>query len=160
MADKKLVAKSDELLANVCFKVASRALDGIASGSSELPPKYCIKSLRLAADRGHLLAMARLGTLLLRHGATRTDKRKGIEYLVRAAKRDNPDAQYELGRIYELGLELYCKDSHLALHWYSLAAEGGCKSAARCLADAYGKGRLGVMPSGEKAEHWRELLEA
>lgn len=160
MADKTLVAKSDGLLASVCFKVASRALDGIANDSSELPPKYCIKSLRLAADRGHLRAMTQLGTLLLRHGATRTDKRKGIEYLACAAKRDSPDAQYELGRIYELGLELYCKDTRLALHWYALAAEGGCKRAARCLTDAYGKGRLGVMVSGEKAERWRELLEA
>ena len=160
MADKTLVAKSDNLLASVCYKVAARALDGIASGSGELPPKYCIKSLKLAADRGHLQAMSQLGSLLLRHGATRTDKRKGIEYLVSAAKQDVSEAQYELGRIYELGLELYSKDVRMAVHWYALAAEGGSKQAARCLADAYGKGELGVTVSGEKAEHWKELLEA
>jgi len=97
---------------------------------------------------------------LLRHGATRTDKRKGIEYLVSAAKRDNPDAQFELGRIYELGLELYTKDERMAVHWYALAAEGGNKCAARCLANAYGQGELGLTRSGEKAEHWKDLLEA
>jgi TPR repeat protein len=160
MADKNLVAKSDDLLANVCFKVAARALDSIADNSGELPPKYCIKSLKLAADRGHLQAMSQLGSLLLRHGATRTDKRRGIEYLVSAAKRDNPDAQFELGRIYELGLELYTKDERMAVHWYALAAEAGNKRAARCLADAYGQGELGVTKSGEKAAHWKELLEA
>jgi len=160
MADKNLVAKSEDLLASVCFKVAARALDSIAYNSGELPPKYCIKSLKLAADRGHLQAMSQLGSLLLRHGATRTDKRKGIEYLVSAAKRDNPDAQFELGRIYELGLELYTKDERMAVHWYALAAEGGNKCAARCLANAYGQGELGLTRSGEKAEHWKDLLEA
>ncbi|MBL4608188.1 MAG: hypothetical protein JKY01_10225, partial [Pseudomonadales bacterium] len=44
--------------------------------------------------------------------------------------------------------------------WYALAAEGGNKNAARCLANAYGRGELGLTMSGEKAEHWKDLLEA
>ena len=158
MAGKTPNASSDGLLASVCFKLASRALENTTDKSSEVPPKYCIKSLKLAADRGHLLAMSQLGSLLLRQGATRTDKRKGIEYLVSAAKRGDSEAQFELGRIYELGLELYSKDERMAVHWYALAAEGGNKSAARCLANAYRNGELGVVKSGEKAEHWKEQV--
>jgi TPR repeat protein len=160
MANKNVVAKSDGLLASVCFMVAARALGSFADNNRELPPKYCIQSLRLAADRGHIQAMSQLGSLLLQHGATRLDKRKGIEYLVGAAKRDNHDAQFELGRIYAQGFDLYAKDSRMAVHWYALAAEGGNKRAARCLADAYGRGELGLAKSGEKAERWKELLEA
>ncbi len=135
MAHKPQLIKESDLFANVCFKVASKSLTGFTSGIKKLPSRYCLVILRLAADRGHVCAMTQLGQLLLHYGATRLDKRKGIEYLTAAAKKNEPDAQYELGRIYQEGLALCFKDEKQALHWYALAAEGGNTQAVRCLAD-------------------------
>ena len=89
--------------------------------------------LKKAADLGHVAAISELGCLLLDHGATRTDKRKGMEYLYIAAKRDNAVAQYQMGRIYLSGLELFPKDRKQAMHWFALASNQGHEDAAKML---------------------------
>ena len=157
MTGKSLTVQSNDILARLFFKLALAQLKKFSSGEHQLPSRYCIQNLRKAAERGHLEANSQLGCLLLHHGATRTDKRIGIEYVVAAAKRGDADAQYELARAYRLGLELYSKNDLAAVHWYTLSAENGNKSAARCLAEAYSVGDLGVLKNKDKAQRWLDL---
>ena len=55
----------------------------------------------------------------------------------RAAERNVPEAQYNLGLAYELGRGL-SKDETLAIKWYRAAVEAGIESVAERLAELGG----------------------
>ena len=95
------------------------------------PSLLCLKLLRYAADRGHVQAMAQLGSLLYHHCIYRAEKRSGLEYLRQAAKRGDADSRYLLGLAYLDG-RLARNDCKTALYWLALAAEQGHQDAA-CL---------------------------
>jgi uncharacterized protein len=88
--------------------------------------------LQYSADHGHLQAMAQLGGMLYRCGVGRADKRSGLEYLRRAAKRGDIDSQFLLGAAHMDG-QLVRRDDKTAIHWLALAADRGHGDAARLL---------------------------
>jgi len=152
--------KDGTALVRLYYKIATNPANQRLLDSGRFPPKWKVKMLRRAADGGHIDAMSELGWLLLYHGATRTDKRKGMEYIRLAARKDHPDAQFQLGRIYHLGLELYPKDPKQAIHWFTLAAEQNHSAAAQFLAEAYAEGKLGLEEDLSVAREWQAVAES
>ena len=73
--------------------------------------------------------MTRLGGLLFQCGVGRADKRSGLEYIRCAAKRDDTQAQFLLGKAYLSG-QIINQDINTAAHWLALAADKGHKEAA------------------------------
>lgn len=152
--------KDGTALSRLYFKLATSSANHGLIESGRFPPRWKVRMLRRAADRGHIGAMSELGWLLLYHGATRTDKRKGIEYIRLAARRDDPEAQFQMGRIYDGGLELYPKDPKQAIHWFTLAAEQHHSAAAEFLAQAYAEGKLGLEEDQSVAREWKAVADA
>lgn len=89
--------------------------------------------LQYSADHGHTQAMSGLGRLLYKSGACRAEKRSGIEYVRRAAKCDEPDAQFLLGEAYLKDDIFHQKNKQLAIHWLALAADKGHTQASQTL---------------------------
>lgn len=142
------------LLTQLYFFLAIKLLNSntdVASIST-LPRRGCARLLRWAAQGGHLQAKRMLGVLLCRHGASRLDKRQGVEYLQQAAKGHDTEAQYYLGHLYREDVDYLKKDERMCLKWISLAAEAGHSQAQEELAKAYDKGELGLTPNPRKAE--------
>ena len=73
----------------------------------------------------------------------------------RAAHLNEPEAQYNLGCCYEVGVGLSVGGA-AALRWYQRAAESGSSRAMHRLAWAYREGEFGLPV--DEAEAWR-LLE-
>lgn len=152
--------KDGTALSRLYYKLATNPSNTRLIESGRFPSRWKVRMLRRAADRNHIGAMSELGWLLLYHGATRTDKRKGMEYIRLAARRDNPEAQFQMGRIYHCGIELYPKDPKQAIHWFTLAAEQSHIAAAEFLAKAYAEGQLGLEEDQKVAGIWRAVAEA
>ena len=97
------------------------------------PSRFPLKLMQYAAENGHARAMSNLGCLLYESGACKTDKRSGIEYVRRAAKRDICEAQYMLGKAYLDDDIFHQKNKQLAIHWLALAADNGHTQASQKL---------------------------
>lgn len=142
------------LLTQIYYFLAIKLLnsDTDVASITTIPRRGCARLLRWAAQGGHLQAKRILGVLLCRHGASRLDKRQGVEYLQQAAKGHDSEAQYFLAQLYRDGEEYLKKDERQCLKWISLAAEAGHSQAQEELAQAYDKGELGLAPNPRKAE--------
>ncbi len=79
-------------------------------------------------------------------------------YCVRAAKLENAQAQYELGRLYDNGKEVL-QDKEAALKLYTAAAEQGHADAPRELGWLYLKGK-GVPRDLVRAYMWFDVAES
>ena len=100
---------------------------------SRYPSRFPLKMLQYSAEHGHARAMSHLGCMLYQSGACKAEKRSGIEYVRRAAKRDVSEAQYVLGNAYLTDDVFHQKNKQLALHWLALAADKGHTQASRKL---------------------------
>ena len=120
------------LIARMCFQAASKII-GLQTGRGRAyPSRFTIKMLQYSADDGHVSAMTRLGGLLFQCGVGRADKRSGLEYIRCAAKRDDTQAQFLLGKAYLNG-QVINQDVSSAAHWLALAADKGHSEAAAAL---------------------------
>jgi len=63
-----------------------------------------LKLLRLAADQGHLGALAAVGRSLLVGEGVKKSPKKGVEILKKAAAEDDPDALFYLSTAFSMGL--------------------------------------------------------
>lgn len=100
---------------------------------SRYPSRFPLKLMQYSAEHGHARAMSELGCLLYESGACKAEKRSGIEYVRRAAKRDICEAQYVLGKAYLADDIFHQNNKQLALHWLALAADNGHTQASRKL---------------------------
>lgn len=91
----------------------------------QYPSRFPVKLLQYSADHGNVKAMSELGNMLYSSGACRADKRNGLEYLRRAAKLGDAQAQYLLGEVHYHGSPLVKPNRQMATHWLALAADNG-----------------------------------
>jgi hypothetical protein len=75
-----------------------------------------------------------------------------FSWRLRAAQGGDANAQFYIGRKYEIGLGLP-KDPALATQWYIRAANQGNLRAQECLATMYAEGRC-VPPDDPTAAYW------
>lgn len=76
----------------------------------------------------------------------------GVQILRREAANNNPDAEFRLGAIYELGIGVE-KDQEAAFKLYFEAAEGGLPQAQHALGRAFLNG-VGTYPDYQQAIRW------
>lgn len=100
---------------------------------SQYPTRFPLKLMQYAAENGHARAMSHLGCLLYESGACKAEKRSGIEYVRRAAKCNDCEAQYMLGKAYLSDDIFQQKNKQLAIHWLALAADNGHTRASQKL---------------------------
>jgi len=103
---------------------------------------------RMAADQGHLYALANLAFRCSSAG----DFAGAFEWCQRAADGDLAWAQYNLGLMYQKGEGVPPSEAEAA-HWYRLAASQGFADAQQRLADLYYLGR-GVPRNYTQAALW------
>lgn len=100
---------------------------------SQYPSRLPLKLMQYAAEHGHARAMSHLGCLLYQSGACKAEKRSGIEYVRRAAKCNDCEAQYVLGQAYLSDDIFHQENKQLAIHWLALAADNGHTQASQKL---------------------------
>jgi len=69
----------------------------------------------------------------------------------------DPDAMFELGRSFGLGLKGLARDPTRAAAWYERSSAGGNSDAPFCLAQMHRHGELGGMPDEKGAVPWLEM---
>ena len=102
-----------------------------------------VKNLELLVDEGNYAACYDLGQLYY-HGGNGMEKdiRKAILYFIKAADNGIPEAAYQLGKIYETGVEnVLTADQRLSFEWYTRAAEACIPEAENNLGSCYFFGR-------------------
>lgn len=102
-------------------------------GNRRFPSSFSLKLLKFAANYGYVPAKAQLGQYLFELGVAKADKRNGLEYLRQAAKADEPNAQFIMGRASFYGCDVVAQDNQLAAHWLALAADSGLSEAGQLL---------------------------
>jgi TPR repeat protein len=96
-----------------------------------------------------------LGQLLLvsGNGLTRNPVLAN-EYLSKAARQGNKEANYELGRLYLVGAENIEKDEAKALVLLESSGESGNADAQWLLGNTYSKGTSTIPKNMAKAKYW------
>lgn len=122
------------MMARIIFRAAQRLIDMQCQRGRVYPSRFPLKLLQYSADHGHVSAMSHLGGLLFQCGVGRADKRSGLEYLRRAAKGGECQAQFMLGKAYYDG-KITQQDYKQATHWLALAADRGHEEAKTTLKD-------------------------
>jgi TPR repeat protein len=108
------------------------------------------KWLRLAVARNHAPAQVEMGRLLLAQGPSKAAE--AFKCFEKAADKDHPEGQYELGRCYENGIGVV-RNPGEAVFWYRKSARAdwpdGQVAYGRCLLHG-----VGVAPSRALARIW------
>ena len=84
-------------------------------------------------------------------------KQPTINYIEKAARKNNIEAQYDLGKFYESGRYVK-KSKKKAFYWYRRAANDGHKAAILKVAQCYEKGK-GVKQNDFEAARWYRIAE-
>lgn len=106
------------------------------------PSRLPIRLMHFSAEHGNRQAMSDLGMMLFSSGACRADKRNGLEYLRRAAKLGDAEAQFALGEAHFHGSSLIKPNRQMATHWLALAADNGHAEAHKKLVQLRESGAL------------------
>ncbi|MAM59412.1 MAG: hypothetical protein CMN25_19035 [Salinicola sp.] len=117
--------------------------------------RLMLRWFKRCADAGHVPARSLYGRVLMHRGISPRDKSTGARYVLQAAQQGDRHAQYQAGRIYELGCSQYQPNEHHAVTWYARAGENGHVQAATRLADAYRHGELGLPHDPARADDWQ-----
>ena len=104
---------------------------------------------RKAAEAGHGPAMSRLAYLLDKS----EENEEAIEWLKKAVEIGDPEAQFELARMYAYG-EGIKQDKKAAFELFTQSAEQKYAPAIRVLALAYENGDLGLRIDYELTQQW------
>lgn len=115
------------------------------------------------AQRGEALAQNVLGMAYKYGMGTRQDHARSAYWFRQAAEQGDPDAQFNLGRIYGKAIGLYAKGRAAprndveALKWYRRSAEQGYVPAQLNLAELLADGGQGVPRDDIQAYAWMSL---
>ena len=126
----------------------------------EIDESRAYKLFRKAADRGHTLAKTFVGDYFFKGElGFRKDREEASHWYQSArpaltilANQDNPVAQVQYGRMYELGIGVK-KNAPEAIKWYRKAAEKGDAQAQCALGQSYMEGE-GVAQNKVTAFKW------
>ena len=102
-------------------------------GNRHYPSSFSLKLLKISANHGYIPSKAQLGQYLFELGVAKADKRNGLEYLRQAAKADESNAQFVIGRAFFYGCDVVEQDNQLAAHWLALASDSGLSEAKQLL---------------------------
>ncbi len=148
---------AEQNLAEGQFELAECYADGIGVKKSEESAKYYYK---LSSDQGFAFAQFHFGLRLLLGRGLKQSFNEAVEYfklvLTSTDVSLKSKAQYYLATCYENGAGVKQSDEN-ALYLYKLAADHGLAYALYNLGDIYEKGRLGLVPSAEKASYYYTL---
>ena len=136
--------------AEACFQLAGMYEHGIDDDRSDMPGALAM--YRLAAERGHVGAAARLGELCSRGDGTEQDKAAAAVWYRKAAEQGHAASQYALGALCQAGDGVE-QDKAEAAVWYRKAAEQGYVDAQYALARLYHTGD-GVEQDKAAAAVW------
>ena len=95
----------------------------------------------------------RIGTMYLNGKGTEINYGRAVSYFQKAAERDNAQAMYQLGKIYERGKEGVPRNAEKALRYFTEAAVHGNGFAAFKAAQFYEFG-IGTLANMEKAHQY------
>lgn len=147
------------LLAPLIFYVAYGLFRTSVFKKSQAKHRLVMKIFRYAADNGSTRALSVYGHLLHFRGDGVQNRIQGGIYLQRAADQGDMKAQYQMGRIYEEGVEHYFQpNAEKARYYYELAAKQGHQLAVARMVDIYANGELSVPVDEGQANHWRTLM--
>lgn len=119
--------------------------------------QIAMRLFRFAADNGNCRALSVYGHLLHFRGEDTTNRIQGGIYLQRAADKGDAKAQYQMGRLFEVGFEQYFQpDLSKALGYYRSAAEQQHPLAIRRMIEVYEEGALGIAVDPSRARCWRQ----
>ena len=104
-------------------------------------------------------SMAMVGILQLGYGDIEPDYQKAALYLELAAKADIPEADFNLGWLYDTG-KLGSADAVKALRWYEKAVVDGSDLAPFNIGLLYLQGENGIALQYDKAHQWFEKAAA
>lgn len=111
-----------------------------AEASSAAPaPKRSLAVLKAAADAGDVTAIRDVGLKYLLGDEVDASDIEAVRWLIRAAYRNEAEAQYWLATLYAQGRGVP-KDAFQAIHWYEAAAKQGYVRAMHNLAVAHYEG--------------------
>lgn len=82
----------------------------------------------------------------------------GVRWIEKAASSGMPQAEHELGALYQMGIGVP-RDAQRAVEWFRKAAIQGYAPSQTALGFAYENG-TGVKQNGEKAAYWFEKAAA
>jgi TPR repeat protein len=102
------------------------------------------------AEAGHHAAQYEVGRY---YSQQRVDWKEAAKWFARAAERESPPAQYELGHCYMLGLGVP-RDQRQAANWLKAAAENGHAGAALDLGLLYLNGCDAMPICMQMARFW------
>lgn len=152
--------RSASVFTRLEYRLAARLMNAPWLGGSAHKRRLTMHLFRRCANAGHLEALSTYGAMLFRRGSSARDKAVGVRYVVRAAEAGHPEAQYQVGHIYEHGCMQFVRREDRAVTWYARAAEAGHTGAAERLARAFDQGELGLPVDPERSLHWRLPEEA
>jgi hypothetical protein len=116
---------------------------------SDIRPEQELLLARLADD-GDTRSMLGLGYMRLNPAEERFDPAQAVAYFTKAAEAGSPEAQFELGKLYEKGIGIG-QDSVQALSLYQQAADQDFADALNDLGFMYYQGGLGLARNPDKA---------
>lgn len=144
------------LLAPIVFFIAYTLFRSSWQRKSLKKHNAVMKLFRFAADNGHKKALSVYGHLLHFRGEGVQNRIQGAIYLQQAAEKGDDKAQYQMGKIYEVGFEHYFQaNAEKALHFYQLAAKQDHQLAIKRMVDVYSNGELGVQSDPSEVARWQ-----
>jgi TPR repeat protein len=90
-----------------------------------------LKQWTKAAQNGHVSAQTKIGLHLL-ESDSREDQRNGVAWLRKAAERDDPTAQWRLGKFLDESIDV-SRNRNEAVEWYRKSGEQGNRDARKKL---------------------------
>lgn len=147
----------NRLLSPPVFWLASGLFHSPVARSSAKRHHSVMKLFRFSADNGYRPALSLYGHLLHFRGDGIQSRVQGGMYIQQAAEQGDEKAQYQMGRIFEVGYEHYFQpDPAMALRYYRMAAEQQHPLAVKRLIDVFEQGELGEMADAAAAHYWRQ----
>ncbi len=110
-----------------------------------------ITELTTLGNAGNVPAQIMLGALYNKGGAVMRNDKTAASWFEKAANQGNPEAQYQLGNLYENSQ--LPKDYKAAAHWYHKSAQQGLSKVQARLGMFYAQG-LGVTQNPNEAILW------
>ncbi|MEP2029946.1 MAG: caspase family protein [Paracoccaceae bacterium] len=142
-------------LSGIPFYLAGNQANGAANADdrriawSDIRPEQEILLARLA-EGGDTRSMLGLGYMRLNPAEERFNPAQAVAYFTKAADSGSPEAQFELGKLYENGIGI-AQDSARALSLYQQAADQDFADAINDLAFLYYQGGLGLARNQRKS---------
>ena len=116
-----------------------------------------LREVTLAAERDHEPAQIMMACLYFAGFVVEKDPQKAVSWLERAARQDNPEAQYQIGRhLEQRRMNGLMSGPALARKWYELSAEQEYSAAMRAAGESFLYARTEDR-NWELARKWLEL---